>query len=1585
MIKSILRKITILFFFISIIFTCNASAYAINLLSADTIPKEATSANNKMMEKKENNFTFFSVLKKEHLEEWKKYNSPKYYSHPDFGITQPDAPCPTCVEVLEKRTIDSKYFINYEKPSEFFIQKAIGEFFHQDNNEWVNIDDKLKPVSSGLYQSNYYLEPVGIDVNNKHSYILTDKGKVFFNNWHLFSETNGTETLLDDANWSNYTVGDDGIYIKNIFKGIDAQLIVYRGAVKTNFVMKKNEYGEFTTLIFRDTYESDKHTAIRYFDDSTKTKGEGALLVYSGDQTVLQVKEAVMYPQGASKDKGQLASYKLNGNNADILVPYTWINQYINEYELIIDPLVSGSATLAQALILGSRYNASCTFAASCNYNLTVAAPANATFSDVLWSFTYVAVTGSLCWLEDGACRFTTGGCTSPSAAGYYWFCNATGAGTCAGTNVSIWSDLAACMPGPTCSAQNIPFTMQFFRSCWGAAGCSSTCIGAASPWTMTIKGNTLEYSDIVSPITISANTICQGESVTVSTLGNYGVPGYTYNWSLFAGGAPSAGAGSSVSINFPTNGAYTIYCFITDACGNTITSSVPLTVNPSPITTVNSPSICAGETATLTAAGATSYSWSTGAITNPISVTPATTTSYTVTGTSLGCTSTAVSTVTVNPIPVTTVNSTTICAGGTATLTGAGATSYTWSTGDVTNPITVTPATTTSYTVTGNSLGCTSTAVSTVTVNPSPITTVNSTTICAGETATLTAAGATSYAWSTGDVTNPITVTPATTTSYTVTGTSGTCTSTAVATVTVSPLAAPIVNSPSICAGASATLTAAGAASYAWSTGAITNSISVTPATTTSYTVTGTTGSCTSTAVATVTVNPIPVTTVNSTSICPGGTATLTAAGATSYAWSTGDLTNPISVSPAATTSYTVTGTSLGCSSTAVATVTMNALLVVDAGADDSICYGMTANLAVTPNGAGYVYAWTPAATLSGGGTIFNPTASPSATTTYSVTVTDPSGCTGTDAVTIFADPQITIAIAGIDVTCNGACNGQTIVIPGGGTTAYTYNWSSGCTAAACNSLCPGTYSVTVTDAWGCNVTSSTSVAEPTVLTASVTASTPTTCNALCDGTATAAGAGGTIGPGYSYSWNTSPVQTTPTATGLCAGTYTCTITDANFCTATATVTITQPTVVVTAPIAAVAICNGGTATLTAAASGGNTGGYTYLWAPAGTGTTAAVTVTPATTTTYTVTASDSLHACPAAPVTVTVTVNPPITVIANGTTSICPGVSTAISATASLGTGGPYTYTWAPAAVGTGSPVNVSPAGTTTYTVTANDGCSPPATATVTVTVLPLPVVNFTANVTSGCAPLCVNFSDNSTVTGGTINTWAWTFDGVTANTANPSHCFTTPGSYTVTLTVTSSLGDCTSSSTQTNMITVYPNPVASFTAPQSASIVDPVINFTDNSSNATAWNWNFGDPQATSDSVSSLQNPSHSYPEVGNYCVTLTVTSANGCTDVTQNCLTIDGEFTFFIPNAFSPNGDGINDEFFGKGNFIHTFEMKIFDRWGNLIFYADDITKHWDGKANKGTQIVQEDVYVYTVVIRDNKENIHKFIGTVTIAK
>jgi gliding motility-associated-like protein len=924
-------------------------------------------------------------------------------------------------------------------------------------------------------------------------------------------------------------------------------------------------------------------------------------------------------------------------------------------------------------------------------------------------------------------------------------------------------------------------------------------------------------------------------------------------------------------------------------------------------------------------------------------------------------------------------------------------------------NPI-ASPTVTTTYTclVTGGALGCwTATSSVTITTTTAPVpgtASVTPTSICGGSPVTLTLSGYTgSIQWQSAPVSGgPFTnIAGATTTPYvTASLSSNTCfravvtgcssANSNVVCVTINPSPTVTVNSPTICLGESAILTGTGATNYSWSTGAIINPINVAPIATTSYTVTGSIGGCTATAVSTVTVNPYPVVAVNSATICAGGSATLTATGATSYVWDDGSTTNPITVSPVVTTTYTVTGTTSSCSVTATSTVTVSAGMVANAGPNDTICFDENTTLNASPNGAGYSFAWTPAGTLSNP-SIYNPVASPTTTTVYYVTITDPGGCVGTDSVTVYADPQINLAIAGIDVTCNGLCNGQTIVIPNGGTSGYTYNWSSGCTSASCTSLCAGSYTVTVTDSWGCTSTADTSVFQPTLLTASNTGSTQTTCNGSCDATVTASGAGGTPGGGYAYSWNTVPVQPTATVTGLCAGSYTCTITDANGCTATTVAVITQPTLVVVAPIASVTICSGASTTLTASASGGNPGGYNYVWSPAGTGSTASVTVSPTSTTVYTVNASDIANSCPAAAVNVTVTVNPLLSLVANGTASICPGSSTPISATASLGNGGPYTYSWLPAAglsSASSSNPSANPASTTTYTVTANDGCSPSVTATVTVTVNPLPVSSFAADFTSGCSPLCVEFTDNSTVTGGVITTWFWNFgDGATSVLQTPSHCYYIAGSYTVALTVTSSVGGCTSTATYVNYITVFADPVASFTAPMSASIINPEINFVNNSSaDATSWSWDFGEPTAVgTTNSSSLQHPTHTYFDVGTYCVTLTVTSSNGCVDDTIQCLVIDPEFTFYIPNAFSPNDDGINDEFYGKGEFIITFEMSVFDRWGNLIFFSDDINKHWNGKANNGSEIAQQDVYVYVVKLKDNKDKKHKYIGTVTLVK
>ncbi|MCX6295502.1 MAG: PKD domain-containing protein, partial [Bacteroidetes bacterium] len=734
---------------------------------------------------------------------------------------------------------------------------------------------------------------------------------------------------------------------------------------------------------------------------------------------------------------------------------------------------------------------------------------------------------------------------------------------------------------------------------------------------------------------------------------------------------------------------------------------------------------------------------------------------------------------------------------------------------------------------------------------------------------------------------------------------------------------------------------------------------------------------------------------------ICTNNSTTLTAtAPGGTYAWydapvaGTLLITNASYTTPILTTAttYYVQTTIAGCTGPYTpVTVTIAPGLVVNAGLDDTVCFGGTANIVVVPNGAGYTYLWTPAGTLSNA-TIFNPVASPAVTTTYSVTVTDPGGCVGTDNVTIYADPQITLALAGIDVTCFGACNGQTIVIPAGGTPAYTYNWTSGCVTAACTAICPGTYTVIVSDAWGCTATGSTTVIQPTLLSASITANTPASCNGVCDGTATAAGNGGTIGGGYTYSWNTVPVQTTSTATGLCDGNYICTITDANSCTATTTTTITEPTLVVIAPIVSPSICFGGSTVLTANATGGNGGPYVYTWSPA-TGLSATnianPTATPVVTTVYTVNATDA-NGCPAAPVTVTVTVNPPLSVVSAGTASICPGASTPISAIAANGTGGPYTYSWSPAtglsATNIANPI-ASPGVTTIYTVTVNDGCSPAVTASVTVTVLPVPVVAFVGDILSGCSPVCVTFTDNSTVTGSTINTWSWNFgDGTSSNLQNPPiHCYTTPGQYTVGLTVTS-IGGCTASDTYLNYITVFSDPVADFYAsPNPASVLEPTVTLNDqSSSDVVYWSWNFGDGDSLGFTTA---NPSHNFPNTveGTYNVTLIVHNSHGCVDTITHPVVIGPEFAFFIPNAFSPNGDGVNDFFSGQGIGIKKYELYVFDRWGNLIFYGDELNKQWDGKANHGSEMAQQDVYVWKVKLTDVFDKKHNYIGTVTIVK
>lgn len=287
---------------------------------------------------------------------------------------------------------------------------------------------------------------------------------------------------------------------------------------------------------------------------------------------------------------------------------------------------------------------------------------------------------------------------------------------------------------------------------------------------------------------------------------------------------------------------------------------------------------------------------------------------------------------------------------------------------------------------------------------------------------------------------------------------------------------------------------------------------------------------------------------------------------------------------------------------------------------------------------------------------------------------------------------------------------------------------------------------------------------------------------------------------------------------------------------------------------------------------------------------------------------------------------------------------------------------------------------------TAVSNFGCVDSITKNSIVN--PNPVVKFGASDTVGCEPFCIAFQDLSTNPVDSNVFWQWTFGDLSAvsTSHNPHHCYKNdsvfaPNSFNVTLTVTSDSG-CYSLKTKNNYITVYPKPVAAFSAaPKTETIINPVISFKDASTGTNFWNWNFGD----SDTSTIHNTPPHTYKDTGTFKITLIASTIYNCTDTAYQSITIEPDFVFYIPNSFSPNDDGINDTFSGKGIFIFDYEMMIFDRWGNLVFYSDDLNKPWDGKANFGKQPAQMDVYVYTIKLTDIYHQAHSYKGTVTIVK
>ena len=288
----------------------------------------------------------------------------------------------------------------------------------------------------------------------------------------------------------------------------------------------------------------------------------------------------------------------------------------------------------------------------------------------------------------------------------------------------------------------------------------------------------------------------------------------------------------------------------------------------------------------------------------------------------------------------------------------------------------------------------------------------------------------------------------------------------------------------------------------------------------------------------------------------------------------------------------------------------------------------------------------------------------------------------------------------------------------------------------------------------------------------------------------------------------------------------------------------------------------------------------------------------------------------------------------------------------------------------------------------VHADNSCGSGPDSCLLINVYPNPVVSFTSDTINGCAPVSINFSDLSTVAGGTITQWFWDFgDSTTSTIQNPTHLYGWVGSFNVKLVVTTSNG-CKDSLMMVAYINTYPAPKADFIlGPQPTTILDPKIFFTDKSTNAINWVWNFGD-NSSADSTSTQQHPTHTYTDSGQYCVTLIVQYNSGCIDTTVKCLHINGAYALYIPSSFSPNGDGQNEYFMPKGvnlKSLTSFEMLIFDRWGNKLYEQTDFGKAgWDGRGPSG-QLVGQDVYVYKISATDLYSKQHSYVGHVTVVR
>lgn len=415
--------------------------------------------------------------------------------------------------------------------------------------------------------------------------------------------------------------------------------------------------------------------------------------------------------------------------------------------------------------------------------------------------------------------------------------------------------------------------------------------------------------------------------------------------------------------------------------------------------------------------------------------------------------------------------------------------------------------------------------------------------------------------------------------------------------------------------------------------------------------------------------------------------------------------------------------------------------------------------------------------------------------------------------------------------------------------------------------------------------------------------------------------------------------------------------------------------------------VCLGENITLTYTGSGAVSANYAWNYSPAilqsGTGQ-GPLDIQYAAAGNYNISLSVTENNCVSPTQTVTVVVRSIPTSSFNVASGICVGQTSPLTYTGTAAAGSTFDWDFDGVQIvsGTGiGPYVLGDANLGSFDISlqvTENGCVSPIT-THQFVVLPSPSVNFSASPLVGCDPLPVQFTNLTPTQPGMV--YGWNFgNGGTSTQESPLFIYNNAGSFTATLTATNGYG-CSSSETKTNYVNVTAHPVAGFSVvPATVTMDNPVVQIVDNSQFAQTYSYTMGDGASYTQA-----QPSHGYTSEGEYEIVQLVSNALGCSDKATITVSVLPYTNVFVPNSFTPSGDDINETWSPIISYITKYQLRIYDRWGSLVYETDDIYKGWNGKLRNKGKVMEAGVYAFKISFTELSGKTREMMGHVTLVR